>query len=288
MRVWALLIGLIVISGCQIGPSPVSQPPQLVETDWGIYPFAENVSFSQVLQLDYREADKTLSYGSDPLQFGKLWLPADTRVAAPLVIFIHGGCWLSDYDLSHSYAMATALARAGFAVWSVEYRRTGDPGGGWPGSLHDVVQAINYIQLQDNDAVDLQSVTLTGHSAGGHLAMLAEPQVARPITNTLGLAPIIDIETYGQGQNSCQRATHSFMGGTHAQRTAEYARANLLNAKLKGDVNILSGELDTIVPLPANPLTDKAFRQVPGAGHFDWLHPGTPAFAVFIELLKNK
>ena len=106
------------------------------------------VSFAAVQALDYREADHTLVYGSDPLQFGRLWLPAavDTQPAS-LVVLIHGGCWMNAYDMAHTFALSTALAQAGYAVWSLEYRRTGDEGGGWPGSYEDVLAGIDYIDL---------------------------------------------------------------------------------------------------------------------------------------------
>ena len=65
---------------------------------------------------------------------------------APLVILIHGGCWLNSFDVNHSRPLATALSQAGFAVWSLEYRRTGDPGGGWPGTLEDIQLALTQLE----------------------------------------------------------------------------------------------------------------------------------------------
>ena len=67
---------------------------------------------------------------------------ADTNTDAPLVILIHGGCWLNSFDVNHSRPLATALNHAGFAVLSLEYRRTGDPGGGWPSTLEDIQLAL--------------------------------------------------------------------------------------------------------------------------------------------------
>src|SRR5262245_24986907 len=77
-------------------------------------------------------ADHRLKYGDDPLNFGDLRVPAGTG-PFPVVVVIHGGCWQSEYDLGHVGGMSDALARNGWAVWTIEYRRIGDPGGGWPG-----------------------------------------------------------------------------------------------------------------------------------------------------------
>ena len=93
-----------------------------------------NVSFSDVLAVPYREADLTHNYGENQFQFGQLWLPATTPARASLVL-IHGGCWLNQFDIIHSHGLSSALADAGFAVWSLEYRRTGDEGGAWPGTF---------------------------------------------------------------------------------------------------------------------------------------------------------
>lgn len=274
MRARLILVLVLYVVGCQ----------NLTTYQEAPHPAGENVSFAQVKALKYSPAQTTLYYGDDPLQFGKLWLPKTLSSPPPLVIFVHGGCWLSAYDLTHSFALASALNDAGFAVWTVEYRRTGDPGGGWPGSVNDVVQAINFIQARQA----WSQVALVGHSAGGHLAFHASQRIQQPVDQTIGLAPIIDVVAYSHGDNSCQRATHAFLGGTPQQRPAEYADATLVNTRFDGKVAILTGGMDKIVPLPENPLPTASFYQEPAAGHFDWVHPGTPAFVRLVELLQTK
>src|SRR5262245_7970112 len=82
-----------------------------------------------------------VAYGTDSLQFGELRLPS-TRGPHPLAIVIHGGCWvakLGNLDeravaLDNMRPAAAALTDAGIATWNIEYRRLGNPGGGWPGT----------------------------------------------------------------------------------------------------------------------------------------------------------
>ena len=95
-----------------------------------IFPSVANgVTFEDVEALPRGEPSLILQYGDDPLQFGELWLCEPSSAAkAPLVILIHGGCWLNEFDLTHLHPLATALAESGFAVWSLEYRRVGDDG----------------------------------------------------------------------------------------------------------------------------------------------------------------
>ena len=86
---------------------------------------------SDITAWEAPPADRRIPYGEDPLQFGDLYLP-DGPGPHPVVVFFHGGCWLSAFDIQHTARFADALAGAGIATWSVEYRRVGDSGGGWP------------------------------------------------------------------------------------------------------------------------------------------------------------
>jgi acetyl esterase/lipase len=57
-------------------------------------------------------------------QFGHLYLPPTPSSAYQTVVLIHGGCWLSTYDLKPMSLMAKHIAdKNNVAVWSIEYRR---------------------------------------------------------------------------------------------------------------------------------------------------------------------
>ena len=112
-----------------------------------------------------------IPYGDDPLQFGDLRLPPGDG-PHPVVVVIHGGCWRSDFTLDYIGAFADALTRSGVATWTLEYRRVGDPGGGWPGTFRDVASGVDYLRAVARDhPLDLGRVVAVGHSAGGHLAL---------------------------------------------------------------------------------------------------------------------
>lgn len=245
-----------------------------------------NVSFAAVQALSWRASDRRLAYGDDPLQFGRLWLPTTTDRQVTL-IFIHGGCWLNEYDMTHTYAFATALADAGYTVWSLEYRRTGDSGGGWPGTFADIQSGINFLSEDDMD-VATDSVGLLGHSAGGHLALLAGSrleQLTVDVDLVVGLAAISDVTRYAAGSNSCEIATLAFMAGTPEQKPAAYADANPVTHGVHPNSVMLWGDADAIVAPDQAELDGASAILSPGAGHFDWVHPGTPAFSRLLELL---
>lgn len=246
-----------------------------------------NVSFAEVLSLPYREPDLTRSYGADQFQFAQLWLPAAPARAS--LVLIHGGCWLNQFDIAYTYGMSTALADAGYAVWSLEYRRTGDEGGGWPGSFEDVVAGIN--SLGDVAEVEINKLALLGHSAGGHLALLAgarEDLLDMQPDLIVGLAAISDVVTYAAGNNSCQTATPLFMGGNVNERAQAYFDANPGNHGLHPNTVLLQGDIDEIVPLSQATLPGARSEISVGAGHFDWSHPSTKAFQSLLELLDEQ
>ncbi|MGI9627598.1 MAG: alpha/beta hydrolase family protein, partial [Longimicrobiales bacterium] len=77
----------------------------------------ELITAADLSDLNAPPADARISYGEDPLQFGKLRLP-DGPGPYPTLVFIHGGCWLSAFDITHAGQAEEALAEAGYAVWS--------------------------------------------------------------------------------------------------------------------------------------------------------------------------
>jgi len=253
---------------------------------------AANVSFAELTALDFIEADYKLPYGgeNEDLQFGKLWLPEIDKqygnVRVPLIVFIHGGCWLNEYDIRHTFPFSTALAQAGYAVWSLEYRRTGDPGGGWPGTFMDVVKGIAFANTLADYGVDTSRMIITGHSAGGHLALLAG-QAIPEAQAVIGLAAISDIVDYSLGRNSCQTATSSFMGGDYSQIPKTYQLANPVAKLQHRNTILLHGTRDAIVPLAQSQVLNATVLQVEGAGHFDWVHPGTEAFRQLLNMIEE-
>jgi acetyl esterase/lipase len=253
------------------------------------------VTFSDVAALPAATELAEYRYGDKPSQFVRLWLQVkdvDAAQSAPVVVFIHGGCWLQQFDLNHVAPLATALADRGFAVWVPEYRRVGEEGGGWPGSAEDIVAAIATLPLAQG--VDLQRVLLAGHSAGGQLALWAASQAPAlaalgiSLQGVVGLAAITDLEAYARGSNSCEAVTPRFMGGTPEQVPGSYAGASPAMLGLKMPTVLLHGSEDILVsPRQATLLGGAEMVSIEGAGHFDLIHPDTEAFEQVVAALKK-
>jgi len=155
------------------------------------------------------KADHRLSYGSLPLQFGELWIPQGSPASQrwPLVVFLHGGWWKSAYDLGYASFLCAAMKSQGVAVWSLEYRRVGDEGGGWPGTMQDIAAGMDHVvKLAEAFPLDTTRVIAAGHSAGGQLAfwlaarhhiphssVLAEPAPNLALKGVAALAGAVDL-----------------------------------------------------------------------------------------------
>ncbi|MEO9945095.1 alpha/beta hydrolase [Paraglaciecola sp.] len=253
------------------------------------FPTVENnLAYSKVAELPFSTADAKISYGPNPQQYALFW---EARVAGqvvkrPLVVLIHGGCWLSAYDIQHTYALSTGLAQAGFNVWSVEYRRTGDLGGGWPSTYDDIKAGILASAQYRNEEFELANSVLVGHSAGGHLALLAGGAMSE-LKGVIGLAAINDIEEYARGSNSCQTVTKDFMGGMPKDKPQQYILANPSRQPLHLTTVLLQGTQDNIVPAFNLEKLNRTVIMLDGVGHFDWIHPGSEAFKTLTFYLNE-
>ncbi len=186
----------------------------------------------RVLLEFVRQRGRSYSYGSDPSQHAELHLPAGAG-PHPVIIAIHGGSWRARYGRIVMRALIGDLLRRGWAVWNIEYRRVGN-GGGWPATFADVAAAID--RLAELDApLDLDEVSLLGHSAGGHLALWAAARPALPagapgridgeppvrVRRVIAQAAVCDLT----GAHGLWRggAVAALMGGSPAQLPERYA-----------------------------------------------------------------
>lgn len=256
----------------------------------------------EVLALPVGPTDAVISYGPDSLQFGELRLPEAKNTPYPVVVIIHGGCWLAAYDLHLMDAMATSLTTKGYATWNLEYRRVGDPEGAWPNTFLDVARGVNHLRTMASEYnLDLDHVVVTGHSAGGHLAlwlaaqdqlpadselMLADPL---PLSGIVSLAGIVDPANYlvREGQ-SCGSSVDELIGGLPEELPERYRQASPLQMAPLGVRQVLiNGVEDPIVPLTHVQLYFAAARSkgervklspIKNAGHFEVIAPGSVAW----------
>ncbi len=264
-----------------------------------IYPKKiSQVPYSALGVLPTSEADEQFSYGDDLLQTIYTWhgrSSTNEMYADKALIFIHGGCWLNAYGYEHAKGMYHALAELGMGVYVTEYRRVGDEGGGWPGSLDDVTQAIRTALNRIENEGRYTNIYIAGHSAGGHLALLAAQRLSSSSLNLsranikriIGLAAITDIQSYAMGHNSCQSATAKFMNGTPEDVPTAYQRATPRPTHGSLPITLLQGDADSIVPARHAVLSGTNQKIIKNGGHFDWLHPESTSFDALLEVISE-
>ena len=103
-----------------------------------------------------------------------IWRRADLppEAAAPVLVQIPGGAWITGRKQGQAYPLMSHLAERGWVCVAINYRHS--PRNVWPAHIVDVKRAVAWVKA--NIATyggDAGFVALTGGSAGGHLSALA-------------------------------------------------------------------------------------------------------------------
>jgi acetyl esterase/lipase len=273
------------------------------------------------------DPDITASYGDHPDQVIDFYAPRepDPAVPAPLVVVLHGGAWRAPYDRRHITPFADFLARRGFAVANVEYRRgaaapephsvpipaqgqgaTGPIAGRWPDTFDDIAAALDALPALVREKLpqaDPRRTVVTGHSAGGHLALWAAARHLLPadapwrtdrpaaLRGVVALAPIADFQV-AEKLDVCAGAARQLLGGEgkFAERLPYADPVLLLPTGIA--TTLVQGRTDIVVPQAvAESYADAAAKagEVVGltlleeVGHFPLIDPAADACAVVAE-----
>lgn len=260
------------------------------------------MSRPSILTRTARQPDLTVRYGPGPDHVADVWLPVDPR-PAPLLLFLHGGFWRMQIDRTHTGPLAAALAAAGHAVASAEFRRVGPDGGGWPTTFDDVALAADMLPAlvvgQAPGRVDRDQVVLAGHSAGGHLALWVAARHRLPRDTRWWLPnprPVRDLaQAYRLGLG--EGAVTALLGGGPADVPARYAATDPASLLPTGvPTALVHGTVDRRVPVglarryvaAARAVGDRvAFAELPDADHFAVIDPATSAWPAVLDGLAG-
>ncbi|WP_329196395.1 MULTISPECIES: alpha/beta hydrolase [unclassified Streptomyces] len=265
------------------------------------------------------EPDVSSAYGEHPDQVVDFYAPRGGAPGpAPLVVVLHGGAWRAPYDRGHVTPLADFLARRGFAVANVEYRRGSSlphQGGGpiagrWPETFDDVAAAMDALPRLAAEALpqaDVRRIVVTGHSAGGHLALWAAARHVLPegspwrlpapplLRGVVALAPIADFAV-AEELGVCGGASAQLLGGERYwdERLPYADPAALLPTGIA--TAVVQGRDDIVVPEQVAEAYVAAAAKagelvgltlLDGVGHFPLIDPAADACAVVAEEISQ-
>ena len=190
---------MVVLTSCGVSSSLLSSSPSTSSS------FASSVSSSvassseNILEVTFNE----VPYGLNPRQTLEIAYLPNAVIATPIVLFIHGGSWISG-DRSMMRRYQDQVLDAGYAYVSMNYRFVTD-GLTYSGFTYlDMLNDIHLtIQLLKTNAsllnLDTTRMAMVGESAGAHLAMLyAYRNVSPiPIEFVMALVPPVDFTDPG-------------------------------------------------------------------------------------------
>jgi acetyl esterase/lipase len=206
------------------------------------------------------------------------------RTDLPLVVLVHGGFWRPAWDRTHLHPLAEAFAAQGLSVALPEYRRVpGEPDTG----RADLAAGL---ALAPTVAPHDGTVVLVGHSAGGHLALLAAATAPPPgLRRTVGLAAVADLALadlldLGSG------AVPAYLGGPAT------TRPDLDPARLPTPdtpVHLVVAGRDTDVPATvaasyAGGRRGVVVVTVEDADHMDLVDPASPSWPVVRDAVLSE
>ena len=262
--------------------------------------------------------DYRLSYGTNELNFGELRLPKGPG-PHPVVVLIHGGCWKAQLQgldpratsLDLLRPIAASLTDSGFTTWNIEYRRVGNEGGGWPGTYHDIGEAIDFLRtISSKHSLDLKRVLVAGHSAGGQLAFWAAARakltesnplykkLPLPLTAVLNLDGPIDMKAAAPfAEQFCGfQAIHDFLGGSADQLPDRYAAgsaSSFLPLGIRQEIvvgKLLAGIREQISNYEKDAKSHGdhiSVLDLEQAGHFGFLFPRSEHWSAVKERIKS-
>lgn len=253
----------VLAAHASLMPKPIEA---LTPVQARIQPSAADATMKRMRQLGMSTAPdpsvktQDLPYGSDPMQFARVYRPANAPAGPlPVIIYYHGGGWVIADVNTYDAAPRLMSQQLNAIVVSVEYRKA--PEAKFPAQHDDAAAAYRW--TLDNAAAwggDTGRMALAGESAGGNLA-IATAIYARdnrlPMPRAiLSVYPIADSRMNLPSRKDSANAKPlngamlNWFGYYYTSNMADMRdpRLDLVNANLRGlpPVTIVNAKIDPL------------------------------------------
>ncbi len=301
---WALALVAVIAFGAarpqaQSSPRPGLSAADFVAQATARYRFVEGIPYLTASGTDLRL---------------DVYTPQDRPGPHPTVIYIHGGGWRAGSRPGAALRVLPYL-EMGFSVVNISYRLT--PVALAPAAVEDARCALRWVVKNAKEyAFDVSKIVVTGHSAGGHLALTTgflpgggeldreclgqeEPKVAA-VVNWFGITDVADLL---EGVNQKVYAVQ-WLAGLRDRREIARETSPLTYVRVGlPPVLTIHGDADPVVPYShATRLRDALTKAgspnelvtVPGGGHGTFtteqmgpLHAALRAFLAKYDLMPK-
>lgn len=178
-----------------------------------------------------------MSYGTHERQVVDLCVPDGASGDLGLVLFIHGGAWISGDKESYDGGMNYGASNLGIATASVNYRYISEDVD-LLDVLDDIDAALAKIKAKGAEVgVNINKVLLTGDSAGGHLSLLyayarkkTAPIAPVAVVSNSGPTDLYDDNFYHNNALGDEAALSDLMSKACGQRFAYEAKESAKDA----------------------------------------------------------
>lgn len=209
---------------------------------------------------DQSVTTQDLPYGSDPMQFARIYKPsAATGAPMPVIVYYHGGGWVIADVNTYDAAPRLLAKQLNAIVVSVEYRHA--PEFKFPAQHDDAFAAYRWVlQNAASWGGDTAKLALAGESAGGNLAVATaiyarDNNLAAPV-HILSVYPIANSSmTLPSRMDSANAkplntAMLKWFGNYYTSSPADMQdpRLNLVGANLRGlpPTTIVNAQIDPL------------------------------------------
>ncbi|MCZ6869614.1 MAG: alpha/beta hydrolase [Gammaproteobacteria bacterium] len=185
--------------------------------------------------------------------------PPDDQTGRASLLILYGGAWRNG-DRKQLKFYGIQLARFGYLCVCSEYRLSGESI--WPAQIHDANSAVRWIRAnQERLGIDPEKISVTGNSAGAHLALMVgatshvkefegeggNPDIASHCAGVIAIYPptLLRVGDIGGAVNA--------LLGDNASRTTQDGASPISYAREDFPPTMLiHGNSDTVVPVEAS------------------------------------